>query len=178
MTGARQMFNGFDARETCREIAAQSFESGLVSQRVSGHDRSMDQAVKRDPRHTIGAIGEAAVRERMTALNWLLVDYNVRWRDGELDAIALDQRTIVFVEVKTLRATRNSGKPAFSPFESIGPRKQGQLRKLARRWLSEDLRRQHRDADLRFESIRFDAFAVTVNADDKVTSIEHLEDAF
>ncbi len=138
----------------------------------------MDPAVKRDPRHTIGAIGEAAVREHVAALKWLLVDYNVRWRDGELDVIALDRRTLVFIEVKTLRARHSTGRPAFSPFESIGLRKQGQLRRLARRWLSEDLRRQHRDAELRFESIRFDAFAVTVDRDDVVTSIEHLEDAF
>lgn len=126
----------------------------------------------------IGAIGEAAVREHVAELNWLLVDHNVRWRDGELDVIALDRRTLVFIEVKTLRARRSTGKPAFSPFESIGSRKQGQLRRLARRWLSDELRRRHRAAELRFESIRFDAFAVTVDSDDAVTSIEHLEDAF
>lgn len=131
-----------------------------------------------DRRKTIGAIGEAAVRECIAAWNWYLVDYNVRWRDGELDIIAIERRTLVFIEVKTLRAHLKTGKPAFSPFESIDRRKQLQLRKLAKRWLSEELPRQSHKGDHRFEEIRFDAFAVTVDADENVTSIEHLDDAF
>lgn len=133
---------------------------------------------RRDPRHTIGAIGEAAVRDCVTAWSWYVVDHNVRWRDGELDIIAVDDRTLVFIEVKTLRAQRSTGRPSFSPFESIGHRKRAQIRKLAKRWLSDELRRQLHQGDRRFEEIRFDAFAVTVDAADNVTSIEHLEDAF
>lgn len=140
--------------------------------------QSAKSALTGDRRKTIGAIGEAAVRECIAAWNWYLVDYNVRWRDGELDIIAIERRTLVFIEVKTLRARRSTGRPAFSPFESIDDRKRHQLRKLAKRWLSEDLPRQFHKGEHRFEEIRFDAFAVTVDADEKVTSIEHLDDAF
>ena len=131
-----------------------------------------------DPRHAIGAIGEAAVRDCVTAWNWYVVDHNVRWRDGELDIIAVDDRTLVFIEVKTLRAKSSTGRPSFSPFESIGDRKRAQIRSLAKRWISDELRRQYHRGERRFEGFRFDAFAVTVDAADNVTTIEHIEDAF
>lgn len=131
-----------------------------------------------DRRRTIGAIGEEAVRRCVVAWNWHLVDHNVRWRDGELDVIAIDDRTLVFIEVKTLRAKAGSAQPAFSPFESIDSRKRAQLRKLAKRYLSDDIRRLRLDEGLRIEAFRFDAFAVVVGAADEVVSIEHLEQAF
>lgn len=146
-----------------------------MAEPTAGTDKT---AKTRDRRHTIGSIGEAAVRECIAAWNWYVVDYNVRWRDGELDIIAVDNRTLVFIEVKTLRAKPGSDRPAFSPFESIGDRKRAQIRKLAKRWVSDELRRQFHQGQRRFEEFRFDAFAVTVDAEDNVTSIEHLEDAF
>lgn len=131
-----------------------------------------------DPRNSIGAAGELAVRQQVIAWNWHLVDHNVRWREGELDLIALDRRTLVFAEVKTLIARHPDGQAGFSPFESITQRKQNQVRMLARRWLVDELRRLKRERELRFEAIRFDAFAVTMLRDGTVKKIEHLEDAF
>jgi putative endonuclease len=107
-----------------------------------------------------------------------VLEYNVRWRDGELDMIAIDGRTLVFAEVKTLVARSADRKPAFSPFESITRRKQMRIRQLARRWMVDELQRQRRDRELRIDSIRFDAFAVVVDRAHAVKSIEHLEDAF
>lgn len=144
-----------------------------------GNDADMGvKSHSTDHRRTIGAIGEEAVRRCVVAWNWHLVDHNVRWRDGELDVIAIDGRTLVFIEVKTLREKAGTGKAAFSPFESIDRRKQAQLRKLAKRYLSDDIRRLRMDEGLRIEAFRFDAFAVVVGAGDKVLSIEHLEQAF
>jgi putative endonuclease len=133
---------------------------------------------KSDPRHRAGEIGESAVREFVNALGWMILDHNVRWRDGELDLIAVDGTTLVFAEVKTLVARGADGQTSFSPFESIGPRKQMKVRKLARRWLIDDLRRVSGQSDTRINAFRFDAFAVTLNIDRSIREIEHLEDAF
>lgn len=125
-----------------------------------------------------GVNGEAAVREYAQRRGWEIVDHNVRWREGELDLIALDGRTLVVAEVKTLVARGAGGRPAFSPFESIGPRKQNQIRMLARRWLVDELPRVRVGGRKGFDDLRFDAFAVTLAPDGSVREIEHLEDAF
>lgn len=132
----------------------------------------------RDSRPTTGLAGELAVRELVVKRGWILVDHNVRWREGELDLIAIDGRTLVVAEVKTLVARGRSRTTAFSPFESIDRRKQNQIRMLARRWLSDELRRARIERDVRFDSLRFDAFAVTLAESGEVLEIEHLEDAF
>lgn len=133
---------------------------------------------KIDPRRKVGEAGETAVRQFVNSMGWLVLDHNVRWRDGELDLIAVDGTTLVFAEVKTLVVRSATGETSFSPFESIGPRKQMKVRKLARRWLIDDLRRLQEQSDTRISAFRFDAFAVTLNSDRSVRAIEHLEDAF
>jgi putative endonuclease len=138
----------------------------------------MTPATQPDQRPSIGLAGELAVRQFVIKRNWHLIDHNVRWREGELDLIALDGRTVVFAEVKTLVARGANGQTGFSPFESIGRRKQNQIRMLARRWLTDDLRRYRAERELSFNDFRFDAFAVTLARDKRVLSIEHLEDAF
>lgn len=136
----------------------------------------MNSKPETDPRREIGAIGERAVREETTRLGWALIDHNVRWREGELDVIALDGDTVVFIEVKTLMARAFDRPTDYSPFESITVRKQRQIRGLAGRWLSEDLRKVN--APGRIRHFRFDAFAVTLDPDGSVRQIEHLQDAF
>jgi putative endonuclease len=126
----------------------------------------------------VGLAGEVAVRELVVKRNWHVIDHNVRWREGELDLIAVDGNTLVFAEVKTLVARGPDGLSTFSPFESIDRRKQNQVRMLAKRWLVDELRRQQDARDIRFNNFRFDAFAVTLSRQHEVLSIEHLEDAF
>lgn len=133
---------------------------------------------KTDPRRQAGEAGESAVREMVSAMGWLILDHNVRWRDGELDLIAVEGTTLVFAEVKTLVTRAATGRTSFSPFESIDTRKQMRIRKLARRWLVDDLRRLQEDTNTRISGFRFDAFAVTLNSDRSIREIEHLADAF
>lgn len=154
------------------------FVFGLDPERLEAKDRGMEAKTSTDPRNAIGKAGELAVRQQVLAWNWHLIDHNVRWREGELDLIALDRRTLVFAEVKTLVGRNPNGQANFSPFESINRRKQHQVRMLAKRWLSDDLRKLRREKDLRIEAIRFDAFAVTILRDGTIKKIEHLEDAF
>lgn len=111
-------------------------------------------------------------------LGWRVIDHNVRWREGELDLIALDSDTLVFAEIKTLLQADAFDPPAFSPFESIGRRKQRQVRSLARRWLHEArFERAHATRE-RFRLVRFDAFAVVLSRSLEVVEIECIEDAF
>ncbi|MGK2878209.1 MAG: YraN family protein [Solirubrobacterales bacterium] len=138
----------------------------------------MNQTTKPDPRSSVGAAGELAVRDHATMLNWQIVDHNVRWREGELDLIAIDGSTLVFAEVKTLIARRANATTSYSPFESIDRRKQDQIRSLARRWLGDEIRRLSTPLDRQINQFRFDAFAVTLSRQHEVLAIEHLEDAF
>lgn len=161
------------------ELTENCLKSVLIRNTQTGNDVRVGAPAKQtDQRRTIGEVGEEAVRRCVVSWNWHLVDHNVRWRDGELDVIAIDDRTLVFIEVKTLRAKAGSDKAAFSPFESIDRRKQAQLRKLAKRYLSDDIRRVRMEDGLRIEAFRFDAFAVIIGRGDQVLSIEHLEQAF
>lgn len=136
------------------------------------------QESRADQRRQVGEIGESAVRERVKAMGWTIVDHNVRWREGELDLIALDARDLVVAEVKTLVARGPDNHTRFSPFESIDRRKQDQIRSLARRWLADELRKRPAKRDSPFNGLRFDAFAVTLDRELEVVEIEHLADAF
>ncbi len=138
----------------------------------------MNDAHPEDRRRGVGQRGEELVRRHVTGIGWQLVDHNVRWREGELDLIALDGNTIVFGEVKTLVARGDAGRPGFSPFESITGRKQAQIRQLAKRWLADELGRGAYRIERRFNFLRFDAFAVTLDGDGRLLELEHLEDAF
>lgn len=140
--------------------------------------RAVKTPAGNDRRRAVGEDGERAVRAHIQALGWHLIDHNVRWREGELDLIALDQTTLVFAEVKTLVGRGPDGRPGFSPFESIGRRKQDQIRTLARRWLVDQPPRLRELAGRRICDLRFDAFAVTLDVAGGVSSIEHLPDAF
>jgi len=138
----------------------------------------MTSPTNSDQRPTVGHVGELAVRECVAKRGWQIVDHNVRWREGELDLLAIEGSTLVIAEVKTLVARGQNGATSFSPFESIDRRKQNQIRMLARRWLVDDVRRKSDPRNLTFTHFRFDAFAVTLSRSHEVLSIEHLEDAF
>lgn len=138
----------------------------------------MSPSAKPDQRPTVGRVGELAVREYVTRRGWQIVDHNVRWREGELDLLAIDGNTLVIAEVKTLVARGQNDTTSYSPFESIDHRKQSQIRLLARRWLVDEVRRKQDTRNLTFTNFRFDAFAVTLARSHEVLSIEHLEDAF
>ncbi len=59
------------------------------------------------------------------------------------------------------------------PFAAIGPRKQRQVRAMAREWLS-----QCAVSGARPPELRFDAIGVSFDATGRLLSLEHLEAAF
>ena len=122
-----------------------------------------------EPRQRLGRAAEDLVAERLAGAAWEIVERNARTRHGELDIVALDGRTLVFVEVKAGRSGSLYGPER--PILAIGPRKQLRIRRLATAWMGE-----RRDLP-RYDAIRFDAVGVTYDAG-RVTDYEHLEGAF
>ena len=88
---------------------------------------------------------------------------NYRFHRGEIDIVAQDGDTLVFVEVKT-RASKSFGDPE----EAVTFRKMSQIRKIALGYLSE-----RRGGD---RECRFDVIAVEYVEGRPV--IRHIENAF
>jgi len=121
-------------------------------------------------RQRIGRAAEDLVAARLAAAHWEIVERNARTRYGELDIVALDGDTLVFVEVKAGRENATFGPER--PVLSVDRRKQQQVRRLATAWMSE------RRAAARYEEIRFDAVGVCFTRAGRVADIEHIEAAF
>jgi len=114
---------------------------------------------------SLGQRGERAAERFLRGLRYKIVARRERGRLGELDLVAVDGRTIVFVEVKT-RASHHAGHPA----ESVGPHKQARLTRLALAYL-----KRH---ELLEYSARFDVLAITWPANARKPQIEHFKNAF
>ena len=77
-----------------------------------------------------GAEGEDAAAAHLCRLGWKILDRNWRSRHLELDIVAEERDTVVFVEVKT----RAEG-GLQSPFEALTPTKKERLCRAAQAWL-------------------------------------------
>lgn len=117
-------------------------------------------AVRSMTRPQIGRLGEDIAAAHLVARGWRVLHRNHRIARGELDIIALDGPTLVFVEVKT-RRTILSGVPQ----AAVDQRKLRRLRLLAGYYLMEHSP-PHRD-------VRVDVLAVMVS-DDGPPEIEHV----
>jgi putative endonuclease len=121
-------------------------------------------------RQRLGRTAENLIAARLAAAGWEIVERNARTRYGELDIVAIDGPTLVFVEVKAGRAGSAYGPER--PVLSIDRRKQARIRRLATAWMS-----GRRDLP-RYDEIRFDAVGVTYDRVGRVIDYEHLEGAF
>lgn len=117
-----------------------------------------------------GARAEQLVAERLTAAGWRILARNARTRQGELDIVALDGRTLVFLEVKAGIEGNQFGPER--PILSVNWRKQLRVRRLATAWMAE-----HRGLPP-YEEIRFDAVGVSFDRSGGVLEVEHIEAAF
>src|SRR4051795_2043250 len=86
-----------------------------------------------DQRRRHGELGEKIAEEHLEHRGYRIVARNFRTRYGELDLIAVDDRALVFCEVKT-RVAGSRGGPD-GPLDAIGPRKRLRLRRMAAQWL-------------------------------------------
>jgi putative endonuclease len=97
-----------------------------------------------------GAAAEGLAARFLTARGLVIVQRNYRCRGGEIDLIARDGETLVFVEVR-LRRNRAFGTAA----ESITAAKRRRLRLAARHYLA----RLGREPPCRFDAVLLDALA-------------------
>jgi putative endonuclease len=125
-------------------------------------------------RQSLGRRAERLVASRLEAQGLAIVARNARVHTpeliGEIDLIALDGDTLVFVEVKAARAGSRQGPER--PALAVGRRKQLRLRRLAGAWL---LRRPPLP---RFRSLRFDVVGVRFDGGGRPVAWEHLRAAF
>jgi putative endonuclease len=121
-------------------------------------------------RQRIGRAAEDLVAARLAKSSWEVVERNARTRFGELDIVALDNRTLVFVEVKAGR--ENSAFGPERPVLGVDRRKQQRVRRLATAWIAENR------GGIRYDGIRFDAIGVTFDRNGQVIELEHLVGAF
>ena len=115
--------------------------------------------------HRLGLRGERAARKYLKRQGWRIVASRSRELLGELDLVAVDEGTIVFVEVKT-RRSHQAGLPA----EAVDQRKQVRLARLALVYL-----KRHR---LLGYPVRFDVVGLTWPTTSRKPRIEHYRNAF
>jgi putative endonuclease len=113
---------------------------------------------------SIGRRGEDAAAKFLKRLGYVIVARSHKDSSGEIDLIAVEGRTLVFVEVKT-RTSHDAGHPA----DAVDDQKQRRLTRLALSYM-----KRH---DLLENASRFDVVAVTWPEKGQPT-IEHFKDAF
>jgi putative endonuclease len=121
---------------------------------------------KPDGRRELGHRGEEEAVRYLAAKGYRILDRGFRMFGGEIDIIARQGQTLVFVEVKTRRRTDFG-----LPDESVNLSKQNQVRKIALGYLL----KKHLPEDR--TSCRFDVLSI-VWAEGQGSVITHLEDAF
>lgn len=111
----------------------------------------------------LGRWGEEVATRYLRKKGYKIVDRNVRSPVGELDMVARDGRTLVFIEVKTRRGISHG-----YPQESVGATKQRQILRAAQWYLAE--------RKLEGLQSRFDVIAVRGDGD--IAEVEHFPGAF
>lgn len=107
----------------------------------------------------VGAQAEQLAAQHLREKGYVIIKRNYAATDAEIDIIALDEETLVFVEVKY----RKQGGWE-TPEESVSPAKQKRLWKAAEQYLAEAVGKE--------QDMRFDVVAIR---GDEVT---HYVDAF
>ncbi|MDA8165282.1 MAG: YraN family protein [Desulfobacteraceae bacterium] len=97
----------------------------------------------------VGRQGEELARRHLERHGYRIIACNYRVRFGEIDLIAEEGETLVFIEVKT-----RTGPTHGHPLEAVTPAKQRQLARVALEYLSRE--RGERP-------VRFDVVAVLLN---------------
>ena len=115
-------------------------------------------------RDEVGRRGEDEAAQYLRGLGYRIVGRRERVLRGDIDIVALDGRTVVFVEVRSRTDTAH-GHPA----ETVGRVKQRRISELAAAYL-----RRHKLEDC---SVRIDVVAVTFPPGEKPV-VEHYQNAF
>ena len=124
----------------------------------------------RDHRRALGRYGERIALEHLRACGFTLFTRNYRTRRGEIDLIAFDGRTLIFVEVKTQQLGTLGMRMGESPLEWLSASQLARYRPVAQAWLDDP-----RHASPQAQSMRFDAIGVLVDEKGAVVDLRHVE---
>jgi putative endonuclease len=116
-------------------------------------------------RRWLGDRGEAASAEFLESLGYKIIARQFRTIHGEVDLIALDGVTVVFIEVKT-RSSQHKGQP----FEAVNAVKQRKLTLTALAWLTRNRRLN--------QAARFDVLSLIWTEGAAKPEIQHFRNAF
>lgn len=128
--------------------------------RLRGHGPFACQDTKQ-----LGLLGEGLACRELERLGYRVLERRARSKQGEIDIVAKDGDTLVFIEVKTRRKNRFGGQA----WEAVSWRKQQKLVDLAQSYA---VRRR-----LEHLPIRFDIVGVDVDSSGK-PRLDVLRDAF
>ena len=119
---------------------------------------------RRQSAHILGKSGEKIALRYLQHQKFRIIARNFRLFRGEIDIIAYDRKTLVFIEVKTRKST-DFGLPE----ESVTPSKQKQVKRIAQGFLTKN--------DLDDIECRFDVISLILDEEEGY-SIRHIKDAF
>lgn len=114
-------------------------------------------------RDELGHRGEDEAARYLRGIGYRIVARREKILRGDIDIVALDDRTVVFVEVRSRTDTAHG-----HPVETVGQQKQRRMADLANAYI-----RRHRLQDC---SVRLDVVTVTFGAAGPV--VEHFQNAF
>jgi putative endonuclease len=132
---------------------------------VSWPARIRDWFARRFPEKSLGHRGEDAAAKFLKRHGFHILARGVDSPLGELDIVAVDGRTVVFVEVKTRRSD-DAGRAS----EAIDQRKERRMTQAALGYLKSNRLLEY--------SARFDVVAITWPDDSRKPAIEHFKNAF
>ncbi|MCX7422774.1 MAG: YraN family protein [Planctomycetia bacterium] len=112
-----------------------------------------------------GDRGERAAVKYLKTLGFRIVaqQYSTPW--GEIDIVAIDEQTVVFVEVKTRKSI-----VAGHPFEAVNQEKQSKLTRMALAYLKRYKLLEY--------SARFDVVSIIWPEESRTPEITHISNAF
>ena len=113
----------------------------------------------------LGRLGEKLASDHLRKSGYRILAANYSSSLGEIDLICFHDDTIVFVEVKALKAD-----DAGDPEEHITPAKRRKIERTAREWLA-----AHRNPECAY---RFDAVSVVIGDESSPPRVRHIVEAF
>ncbi len=115
-------------------------------------------------RRETGILGEHVARDYLEEKGYRILETNYHCREGEIDIVARQQDTLIFVEVRT-----KTGNQFGTPVESVTERKCEKLRLAAEHY--------GQDHEGLPETWRIDFIGVRLARNLKVIRIDHIENA-
>lgn len=117
-------------------------------------------------RRLTGQLGEQAAASYLERQGFRILERNWRCRSGEIDLIAFDDETLVFVEVRSRTNPTRFG----TAVEAVDYRKIKQVRDVAAVYLKLNAAYGRQ--------MRFDVVAVTFQTDGNIAELKHIQGAF